>query len=144
MEIRPALISSPDYMLKFGPVNCNVTECPYSSFIHAEAGGAHVVYITENNITIYTVIRPNTVSVLWQLPQFFCITIGEVLFSVTGLEFSYSQAPANMKSVLQVTFIASTTSMLKYFTSYMILNCIFFKCTMLTLIQCYIKKKKNS
>uniref|UniRef100_A0A914RBC6 Uncharacterized protein n=1 Tax=Parascaris equorum TaxID=6256 RepID=A0A914RBC6_PAREQ len=39
---------------------------------------------------------------LWQLPQFFVITLGEVLFSVTGLEFSYSQATPNMKSVLQI------------------------------------------
>lgn len=65
-------------------------------------GAAYVVEIMEGNTEIYTVVRPNSVNMLWQLPQFFIITIGEILFSITGLEFSYSQAPANMKSVLQV------------------------------------------
>lgn len=27
----------------------------------------------------------------WQIPQYFLMTVGEVVFSVTGLEFSYSQ-----------------------------------------------------
>lgn len=50
------------------------------------------------------VVRPNSVNMLWQMPQFTVITIGEVLFSVTGLEFSYSQAAPTMRSVLQVIF----------------------------------------
>merc|ERR1712183_24182 len=33
-------------------------------------------------------------------PQFIIISIGEVFISITGLEFSYSQAPPSMKSVL--------------------------------------------
>ncbi|EFO24287.2 POT family protein [Loa loa] len=105
LDIHPALISSPEYVLKIGPGNCAVTDCPFNYTIYAEAGGAHVVYITENDIDLYTVVRPNTVNILWQLPQFFVITIGEVLFSVTGLEFSYSQAPPNMKSVLQAIWL---------------------------------------
>ncbi|KAM3720417.1 Peptide transporter [Dirofilaria immitis] len=105
LDIEPALISSSEYMLKIGPDNCSVINCPYNYTIYAEAGGAHVVYITNDNIHIYTVVRPNTVSMLWQLPQFFVITIGEVLFSVTGLEFSYSQASPTMKSVLQAIWL---------------------------------------
>ncbi|KAM9347796.1 solute carrier family 15 member 2 [Symphorus nematophorus] len=46
-------------------------------------------------------VKANTVHIAWQIPQYALITAGEVLFSITGLEFSYSQAPANMKSVLQ-------------------------------------------
>lgn len=70
--------------------------------LHAQTGAALVAHLTEGDVEIYTVVRPNTVSMLWQLPQFFVITLGEILFSVTGLEFSYSQAPPNMRSVLQV------------------------------------------
>ncbi|KAM9836042.1 solute carrier family 15 member 1-like [Aulostomus maculatus] len=50
-------------------------------------------------------IQPNTVHMAWQIPQYFLITAGEVVFSVTGLEFSYSQAPSNMKSVLQAGWL---------------------------------------
>jgi len=36
-------------------------------------------------------IKPNSVHMALQIPQYFFITVGEVMFSVTGLEFSYSQ-----------------------------------------------------
>lgn len=39
------------------------------------------------------------VNILWQLPQYFVLTWAETFLSVTGLEFSYSQAPESMKSV---------------------------------------------
>jgi POT family proton-dependent oligopeptide transporter len=37
---------------------------------------------------------------LWQLPQYLLLTTGEVLVSVTGLEFSYTQAPRAMRSTI--------------------------------------------
>lgn len=46
-------------------------------------------------------MSPNSVHLALQIPQYFFITAGEVVFSVTGLEFAYSQAPSNMKAVLQ-------------------------------------------
>ncbi|XP_021500538.1 solute carrier family 15 member 1 [Meriones unguiculatus] len=50
-------------------------------------------------------IPPNTVNMALQIPQYFLMTCGEVVFSVTGLEFSYSQAPSSMKSVLQAGWL---------------------------------------
>ncbi|KAI5621093.1 solute carrier family 15 member 1, partial [Silurus asotus] len=50
-------------------------------------------------------IQPNSVHMALQIPQYFLITAGEVVFSVTGLEFSYSQAPSNMKAVLQAGWL---------------------------------------
>uniref|UniRef100_A0A3Q3X4N3 Solute carrier family 15 member 2 n=1 Tax=Mola mola TaxID=94237 RepID=A0A3Q3X4N3_MOLML len=50
-------------------------------------------------------VKANNVHIGWQIPQYVLITAGEVLFSITGLEFSYSQAPANMKSVLQAGWL---------------------------------------
>jgi POT family proton-dependent oligopeptide transporter len=38
--------------------------------------------------------------VLWQIPQYVLLTTGEVLVSVTGLEFSYTQAPRAMRSTI--------------------------------------------
>jgi POT family proton-dependent oligopeptide transporter len=39
-------------------------------------------------------------NILWQLPQYLLLTTGEVLVSVTGLEFSYTQAPRAMRSTI--------------------------------------------
>ncbi|KAG5851617.1 hypothetical protein ANANG_G00053550 [Anguilla anguilla] len=50
-------------------------------------------------------VRANNVHIAWQIPQYTLITAGEVMFSITGLEFSYSQAPASMKSVLQAGWL---------------------------------------
>jgi POT family proton-dependent oligopeptide transporter len=44
--------------------------------------------------------RGVAVSALWQIPQYLFLTSGEVLVSVTGLEFSYTQAPRSMKSTI--------------------------------------------
>lgn len=40
------------------------------------------------------------VHVLWQIIPYFLITLSEVLVSITGLEFAYSQAPNRMKSTV--------------------------------------------
>lgn len=40
------------------------------------------------------------ISILWQLPQFFLIMIGEVWLSIPGLAFSFTQSPPWMKSVM--------------------------------------------
>ena len=48
------------------------------------------------------VVRANRVKIYWQIPQIYVIAFGEVLVSVTGLEFAYSQSSPAMKSVLQV------------------------------------------
>ncbi|MCP9259635.1 Solute carrier family 15 member [Dirofilaria immitis] len=89
LDIEPALTSSPEYMLKIGPGNCSVNDCPYNYTIYAKAGGAHTKY---GQYALATT-------------AIFVITIGEVLLSVTGLEFSYSQASSNMKSVLQAIWL---------------------------------------
>lgn len=38
--------------------------------------------------------------VAWQLIPFALLTLGEVMVSITGLEFAYSQAPKRMKSTI--------------------------------------------
>jgi len=47
----------------------------------------------------------NELSILWQVPQYFVISVAEILFSITGYEFAYSQAPNSMKSVVFALYI---------------------------------------
>lgn len=54
---------------------------------------------------MHTVTEPNSVHMLWLIPQFVVITAAEVMFSVTGLEFAFTQAPLSMKSVLQACWL---------------------------------------
>ncbi|ROL41774.1 Solute carrier family 15 member 1 [Anabarilius grahami] len=58
-----------------------------------------------NTIKAVQDIEPNGVHMAWQIIQYFLMTCGEVVFSVTGLDFSYAQAPSNMKSVLQAGWL---------------------------------------
>uniref|UniRef100_A0AAY5KD66 Solute carrier family 15 member 2 n=1 Tax=Esox lucius TaxID=8010 RepID=A0AAY5KD66_ESOLU len=62
---------------------------------------------TEPTLHYYIMVDvvANNIHITWQIPQYILITAGEVMFSITGLEFSYSQAPANMKSVLQAGWL---------------------------------------
>lgn len=41
----------------------------------------------------------------WQVPQYALLTIGEVLFSVTGLEFAYREAPRSMRALMQSAWL---------------------------------------
>lgn len=89
------------------------------------------------SITAAEDIQPNSVHMALQIPQYFFITAGEVMFSVTGLEFSYSQAPSNMKAVLQagwlftvaignfiVLIVAEIAKLPKQWTEYLLFACL--------------------
>jgi solute carrier family 15 oligopeptide transporter 1 len=73
-------------------------------------GAAHILELRESNDLsnendLLQVVRANTIKIYWQIPQIFVIAVGEVLVSVTGLEFAYSQSAPSMKSVLQVRIL---------------------------------------
>ena len=52
---------------------------------------------------------PGEVHVLWQVGQYFIMTTAEVLVSVTGLEFAYTQAPRAMKSTIMGFWLLCVT-----------------------------------
>jgi POT family proton-dependent oligopeptide transporter len=51
----------------------------------------------------------NSVPVAWQLIQYLLITIAEVMVSITGLEFAYTQAPKKMKSTVMGFYLLTVT-----------------------------------
>jgi POT family proton-dependent oligopeptide transporter len=60
--------------------------------------GLSFVMIAGIQVALDRGLRP---SVLWQLLPYLALTTAEVLISVTGLEFAYTQAPPQMKGVIQ-------------------------------------------
>jgi POT family proton-dependent oligopeptide transporter len=51
-----------------------------------------------------------TVNIVWQLGCYIIMTAAEILISITALEFSYTQAPKRMKSVVMGVFFASVAA----------------------------------
>jgi len=52
---------------------------------------------------------PGVVTVRWQFPAYFLLTMGEVMVSITGLEFAYTQAPRRMKSTIMGLWLLTVT-----------------------------------
>ncbi|CAN9498342.1 unnamed protein product [Ophioblennius macclurei] len=97
---------------KFKIMDMSGNECAYTQTLGF--GSSYTIVIPPNfqfqpncaeSIQPLMDISPNTVHMALQIPQYFLMTAGEVVFSVTGLEFAYSQAPSNMKSVLQAGWL---------------------------------------
>lgn len=53
---------------------------------------------------------PGKVPIEWQLVPYLIITLAEVLVSVTGLEFAYTQAPKRMKSTIMGFWLLTVTA----------------------------------
>uniref|UniRef100_A0A1B0AMQ9 Oligopeptide transporter 1 n=1 Tax=Glossina palpalis gambiensis TaxID=67801 RepID=A0A1B0AMQ9_9MUSC len=99
----------------------NITEIEVGNFdilindkkaheVSLRMGGVYTVIINEHADETYSsnlieITEPNSMHILWLVPQIVVMTLGEVMFSVTGIEFSYAQAPVNMKSVLQACWL---------------------------------------
>lgn len=82
----------------------------HAAYLELKLGGVYTVILREKSDNEFEfqkieIASPNTVNMLWLIPQYFVMTLGEVMFSVTGLAFSYAQAPESMKSVLQACWL---------------------------------------
>jgi len=68
------------------------------------AGGFAIIGIAQDLID-----AGGTPSITWQVAAYAIVTTAEVLISITCLEFSYTQAPRRMKSIIMGFFFASVT-----------------------------------
>ncbi len=70
-------------------------------FFFAVAGFALIAMAQE------LIDRGETPSIAWQLWAYVLLTCAEIMISITGLEFSYTQAPKSMKSVVMALWLFS-------------------------------------
>ncbi|KAF8787159.1 Solute carrier family 15 member 2 like protein [Argiope bruennichi] len=69
-------------------------------------GGSYIVAIYQNSaenaskVTMFSTYKWNTVPVLLQLPQYLMMSSGEIMFAISGISFTYTEAPASMKSIV--------------------------------------------
>ncbi len=52
----------------------------------------------------------HTVNMVWQVVAYVILSAGEVMVSITSLEFAYTQAPKKMKSLIMAVFLLSIAS----------------------------------
>jgi POT family proton-dependent oligopeptide transporter len=52
-------------------------------------------------------LRPN---IGWQIPAYALLSAGEVMVSITSLEFAYTQAPRTMKSIIMALYLLSISA----------------------------------
>ena len=61
--------------------------------------GFHSPLSSVYSVPMLQVTPENTLSMFWQLPQYVIMTAGEILFSISTMEFCFTQAPVSMKAV---------------------------------------------
>jgi hypothetical protein len=71
-----------------------------------------VVYHGDNNanasnyqIGFHEITKPSSVHILLLLPQYIIMSMGEIMFSITIMDFSYAEGPPSMKSVMQSAWL---------------------------------------
>lgn len=72
-------------------------------------GGIYAVAVYRNgsglNFHQQVLLKPYSLSIFLQVPQILVMAMGEIMLSITGLSFAFSQAPATMKSLLQAGWL---------------------------------------
>lgn len=98
MEMQIPLVSS-DYS-----ISVNGIPILHTTFL---PGGVSTLLVAFNgfNHTLIEITPPNSVHMLWQLPQYVCMAMGDIFFSITGIAFNYTEAPANLKTLMQALWL---------------------------------------
>lgn len=85
-------------------------DIPVSGSYELKLGGSYIISLVKEENGAYTsqmhtITQPNSLHMFWLLPQYIIMTLGEIMFSITIMDFSYSQAPVSMKSVMQSAWL---------------------------------------
>ncbi|CAL4199027.1 unnamed protein product, partial [Meganyctiphanes norvegica] len=98
---------------KFKPVspeNYNVTISDKNlGQVFVTQDGVYDVVVLDNEALLFPMTAPSDLHMAVLIPQYLLLTIGEILFSVSSMDFAYSEAPGCMKSLLQAANLFTIT-----------------------------------
>merc|ERR1712241_95460 len=60
----------------------------------------HDEFPPTREVIVHKITSENELHIFLLLPQFVIMTAGEIMFSITSLQFSFTQAPESMKAVM--------------------------------------------
>ena len=107
-----SIINYSDYDFKI--INNTNDEILLNEKILLETCSRYTILFFKTNATLYdyvllTDIYSSGVHIAFQSIQIFLLSIAQVLVSISGLTFSYEEAPASMKSLMQALWILTTS-----------------------------------
>ena len=89
-----------------------VSTCSYA---HGESWGVAAIYtvvVKMNGDNCELILHQDsnaaTISILTFIPQYLVLTIAEVMVSVTGVEWAYTEAPPTMKAIVNALWVLTT------------------------------------
>ncbi len=89
----------------FTPLRRMTVGMVVAGFAFAQVG--FIQYFLDEQIAS-GVLLEDRINIFWQFFPYLTITIAEVLISITGLEFAYTQAPKSMKSTIMSFWMLTT------------------------------------
>lgn len=109
VEIIPWVFSSSWYNVILE--NCSNNECSKTTLLEdilLQNGGVYCLAIeNENKFRFVVLITANTVSMAWMIPQYFLLTVGEIMFAMSGSELATGQAARSMRSSLHACWLTT-------------------------------------
>ncbi|ESN91171.1 hypothetical protein HELRODRAFT_90377, partial [Helobdella robusta] len=128
-----------------------------SSVIKSKNGPLYILVLANNDknevpslVDYITEIPAWSINIFMQAPQYVVITVGECLFSVTGLSFTYTQAPASMKSILTsiwlltvgvgnviIIIVQGASGMISQVLEFFLFSCLMLVTTIIFIIMSY-------
>ncbi|XP_076170148.1 peptide transporter family 1 [Ptiloglossa arizonensis] len=104
LDISASTHETPLKQIKADNYDIYINQTKVKSDVPFKLGGVYTIVGSSKSVNVVTVTDPNSMHILWLIPQYVFLTMGEVMFSVNGLEFAFTQAPTRMKSLLQASW----------------------------------------
>ena len=93
-DTEPESVGAPaDYWLYLN--DKNLTE-----EVEMKQGANYNILLSGDEVLVHQVTPESSVSMFWQIPQYVIMTAGEILFSVSTMEFCFTQVSSNCKVLI--------------------------------------------